>query len=101
MKKTAEHSGNEFQSTNSGAMEIPLYLGQLNLELRPIPMDWKNSVISHFRPRIQEAWEVPGKWSEIPLPRVYGSYCGILRSKLMWSLEALAFHPTGEAPNLC
>lgn len=44
MKKTAEHSGNERQSTNSGAMEIPLYLGQLNLELRPIPMDWKNSV---------------------------------------------------------
>lgn len=41
MKKTAEHSGNEFQSTNSGAKQIPLYLGQLKSELRSIPMDWK------------------------------------------------------------
>lgn len=41
MKKTAEHSGNEFQSTNSGAKEIPLYLGQHKSELRSIPIDWK------------------------------------------------------------
>lgn len=39
LKKTVELSGNEFQSTISGAKEISLYLGHLNSELRSVPMD--------------------------------------------------------------
>lgn len=72
MKKTVEHSGNELQSTNSSTMEMPLYLGQFNLELRLIPMNLKKFNISHYLTRTQEAWEVPGKWSKDRLPLVKG-----------------------------
>lgn len=80
--------------------------------LQVTPMDQKKSTIripaleSRRLKNCLENRKFPGKnftgkWSEGPLLPVYGRCSGILRPKFMWSLEVLAFHPTGEARDLC